>query len=386
MSAPVHSEDDRSYAAVLAGLGASPATLRRFLDGHGARAAWTALARGEHPVDPTGRYRDAARRARPDDMALACRRAGVEVAVLGAPTYPRSLATDRDPPGVLFWRGDLGAMDRCPRVAVVGTRAASPRGRDIATAMGAGLARAGAVVVSGLARGIDCAAHRGALLDDADVPVVAVLGTGIDAPMDPQRAALRDAAVRRGVVASEIPPGAARARWWFAVRNRVMAALADVVVVIECHDRGGSLHTVAAARRRGVTVAAVAGGAESSCSMGTNRLIADGAVPVRDAADVLDVVSARGGGAASTSPDRSRRAVAGTDDDARCRPHFDADEAALWQALGDEAVTLETVVRRSGLSIATASAAFERLAVDGLVRDDGGWWRRAPRQGGGGLT
>ena len=376
MRASDGSEDDGFYAAALAAMGTSPATLRRFLDGLGPRLAWAALTRGEHPVDPSGRYREAARRTRPGDMAQACARAGVGVAVLGGATYPRSLVTDRDPPGVLFWRGDLGVMDRSPRVAVVGTRAASPRGREIAAAMGAGLARAGVVVVSGLARGIDCAAHRGALMEDAGAPVVAVLGTSIDAPMAPRQGAIRDAAIERGVVVSEIPPGAAGARWWFAVRNRVMAALAHVVVVVECHDRGGSLHTVAAARARGVRVAAVAGPAGSSCSMGANRLIADGAAAVRDAADVLDVMSGRCGGTLPLS-----RGVDADDDHRRRRRPFDADEAALWRALGDESVTLETVVRRSGLSTRTASSAFERLASDGFVCDDGAWWRRAPGQG-----
>ena len=155
---------------------------------------------------------------------------------------------------MLFATGDVTVLEGRPRVAVVGTRSATPYGLGVAAELGRGLAVAGVVVVSGVALGIDSAAHAGALGVDDGGPTVGVLGPRFDADDDPRPTALRDALGARGAVLSEIPPGVHSARWWFAVRNRVMAALAHVVVVVECHHSGGSLHTVSAALARGVTV------------------------------------------------------------------------------------------------------------------------------------
>ncbi len=198
-----------------------------------------------------------------DTVAAACVHAGVSVMVLGEPGYPPALADDRQAPAVLFCTGDVAVLEGRPRVAVVGTRSATAYGVGVAAELGRDLARSGVVVVSGAALGIDSAAHAGALGVDDGAATIAVLGTALDAPTTRAQSALHDALCRRGAVLSEIPPGVHSARWWFAVRNRVMAALAHVVVVVECHHRGGSLHTVAAALARGVTVAAVPGSVRS---------------------------------------------------------------------------------------------------------------------------
>lgn len=363
------------HGAALAALGSSPTTLRRFLDGYDPVSAWEALARGRHRADPHARYRAKAVPATVEAVSSACARAGVDVVVIGSPGYPPALAADHEAPAVLFVRGDLGVLDGRPRVAVVGTRSATPYGLRLATELGQELAASGVVVVSGGARGIDAAAHGGALGPAHGAPPVAVLGHAFDAPTTRAQAALYEAVAARGVLLSEIPPGVHSARWWFAVRNRVMAALAHVVVVVECHVTGGSLYTVDAALDRGITVAAVPGSVRSPASRGTNRLLLDGATLVRDGADVLIAVEL----AIATHPTlvapRWPRTVPAAGPAARGR-ELGALSRRVRRALDHDPATLDTVVRRSGLPVGEVSLALEKLADAGLAVGEQGWWSR----------
>jgi DNA processing protein len=372
--------DEQRYAAALASLGASPGTLRKFLDGYGAAEAWEAIARGRHRADPDNRYRAKAVLRTLDAVGDACGASGVSVMVRGRPGYPPALAGDRQAPAVLFSTGDVTVIEGRPRVAVVGTRSATPYGLGVASELGRDLARAGVAVVSGVALGIDAAAHAGVLGIDGGSGPVGVLGTAHDAVATRAQMALRDAVGFRGALLSEIPPGVHSARWWFAVRNRVMAALAHVVVVVECHHRGGSLHTVSAALARAVTVAAVPGSVRSPASAGTNRLIVEGAVPVRDVDDVLTAVElaivARPDIAAPCrQPDRGRPAPTGR----RARPALGPVPSRLQRALDHDPVTLEVIVRRSGLPLGEVSLALEQLAEAGLAVGAHGWWSRPSR-------
>jgi len=371
--------DDQRYGAALAALGASPGTLRRFLDGYGATAAWEAIARGRHRADPQRRYRDKAVPETFDRVVAMCARSGVSVMVLGLPGYPPALASDRQAPAVLFSTGDVSVLEGRPRVAVVGTRSATPYGLGMASELGRDLARAGVVVVSGVALGVDSAAHAGALGSEGGGPTVGVLGTPLDASTTRAQMALRDAIAARGAVLSEIPPGVHSARWWFAVRNRVMAALAHVVVVVECHQRGGSLHTVAAALARDVTIMAVPGSVRSSASAGTNRLLVEGAAPVRDVDDVLTAVELAIVARPEVSPPQRTpgkgRSVAsdGTGRSLGAVPN------RVRRALDQDPATLEVVVRRSGLPLGDVSLALEHLAEAGLAVGERGWWSRPRR-------
>ncbi len=371
--------EDQRYAAALASLGASPGTLRKFLDGYGAAEAWEAISRGRHRADPEGRYRAMAVPSTVDRVDAACERSGVSVMVLGRPGYPPALASDRQAPAVLFATGDVTVLEGRPRVAVVGTRSATPYGLGMASELGRDLARAGVVVVSGVALGIDSAAHAGALGVDSDARTVGILGTPLDASTTRAQTALRHALGARGAVLSEIPPGVHSARWWFAVRNRVMAALAHAVVVVECHHRGGSLHTVSAALARGVTVMAVPGSVRSRASAGTNRLLVEGAAPVRDVDDVLTAVElAIVARPDITAPCRSsgddRRPVSG-----RRGRTLGPVPSRVRRALDHDPATLEVVVRRSGLPLGDVSLALEQLAELGMAEGQRGWWSRPSR-------
>jgi DNA processing protein len=172
-------------------------------------------------------------------------------------------------------------------VAIVGARRGTPYGLEVARSLGRGLAAAGVPVVSGLALGVDSAAHIGAV-ERAPVPVVAVLAGGADAPYPRSRRRLYERIVERGCVVSELPPGFSAFRWNFVARNRIIAGLAALTVVVEAAERSGSLTTADFAEQLGRPVGAVPGPVTSRFSEGTNGLLAAGAGVIRDTRDVLD--------------------------------------------------------------------------------------------------
>jgi DNA processing protein len=279
--------------------------------------------------------------------------------------YPPQLRDLADPPAVLFAVGGTGAL-RALRddvaVAVVGTRRASPYGTEVAYALGRGLGAAGVAVVSGLARGIDGTAHRGCL-DGGGVPV-AVLACGPDVVYPRRHRGLYERVRADGVVVSELPPGTRPFRWSFPARNRIMAALARLTVVVEAAEPSGSLITADFARDIGRGVAAVPGRVTSSFARGTNGLLKDGAVPVTGTEDVLDELF----GVGVRRPPPSREVPAGPAD-----PQL---RAVLEAAERFESV--DAIARGLGLTAAAARAALGRLEAEGyLVRRDLGGWERA---------
>ncbi|MGH9030065.1 MAG: DNA-processing protein DprA [Acidimicrobiales bacterium] len=379
MRAAPLTEDERS-ALGLASLGAGPRRIRRFLDGFSPTAAWEALAEGVHPADLDHAYRDKATPALIDSAAVSCERAGGSVLVLGLEGYPEALAEDPDAPAILFAWGEPSTSDCLARVAVVGTRSATPYGLGVASELGRGLADTGVTVVSGLAKGVDSAAHAGSLGSEHGAPL-AVLGTALDGRLAPAQHALRRQVAERGAVVSEIPPGSEGApAWWFAIRNRVMAALAHVVVVVECHLNGGALHTVRYALQRGVPVAAVPGSVRSVASSGTNSLLVDGASPVRDTDDVLSILelAIAGKPGVTLSPTRSSRAQ-GAPPRRRGALELSSTQSQALAALDHDPAPLDAIVLRSGLSIGEAALALEQLSGLGIAESEAGWWSRPRR-------
>jgi DNA processing protein len=169
--------------------------------------AWAALTQGTNPGDPKRRFAAAARATDPAEVGELYRRSGVQILLPGQGLYPPALVGDPGAPAVLFAHGDPTVLDGRPAVAIVGTRSATPYGRQVAADLGRDLASAGVVVVSGLARGIDGAAHAGALCaTDEEAPgPVAVVGTGLDVVYPTSNAKLWEQVVARGVVFSESP-------------------------------------------------------------------------------------------------------------------------------------------------------------------------------------
>jgi DNA processing protein len=208
--------------------------------------------------------------------------------------YPAGLRDAPDAPWALIGRGDPGLLDGLEpfgAVTIVGARRATSYGREIARELGRELAAAGLIVVSGLAFGIDACSHRGALDGGR---TIAVLGCGPDRAYPAAHRSLWRQICERDLVISEFPPGAAPWRWTFPARNRIMAALVGMTVVVEAATRSGSLITADLAADLGRDLGAVPGPVTSRASAGPNNLLAGGACLVRDAQDVLDAMLGAG--------------------------------------------------------------------------------------------
>ena len=226
---------------------------------------------------------DAARAAADRALSDAVRH-GIEPVPWGARDYPPLLARISDPPPLLWIRGAAPLLS-LPAIAVVGSRAASPYGLEVAHEFGAGLAETGVIVVSGLARGVDSSAHRGALSRGT---TAAVFGSGANVIYPREHAALAAQIAERGVIVSELPPGTAPRQHHFPRRNRLISGLSLAVVVVEASTRSGSLQTARLALEQGREVMAVPGNVLGERNRGCHGLLRDGATLVEKASDVLD--------------------------------------------------------------------------------------------------
>jgi DNA processing protein len=220
--------------------------------------------------------------------------------------------------------------------------------------------------VSGLALGIDGAAHAGALAAGG-APPIAVVGSGLDHVYPRAHGPLWREVARSGVVLSEYPLGAPAAAWQFPARNRLIAALADVVVVVESQATGGAMGTAVEAARRGVPVLAVPGPVTAASSDGTNQLLFDGCPPARDVADVLLAL-----GREPAAP-RSAR-------ERRRRPTGVA--ATVLGEMGWGPVAIEQLALATGLGLGPLALAVDQLEADGWVARRGGWLERVGRPAG----
>lgn len=294
------------------------------------------------------------------------RLASAEVVALcrHAPAYPPLLSELDDAPAVLFACGRIEALELLceePAVAIVGTRNPSPYGREVAYSLGRGLGVAGVPVVSGLALGIDARAHRGCL-DGNGVPL-AVLAGGPDVVYPRRHRRLYEQVRGAGLVLSELPPGARPFRWSFPARNRIMAGLARMTVVVEAADPSGSLITSDFARDLGRSVAAVPGPITSRVARGTNGLLRDGATPVTGTGDILDELFGVG----------ARRVEL----DAKPAEPGDPVLARVLEA-AEGTGSVGAIAQAAGLTTAQARAAIARLEADGyLVRHSLAGWQRA---------
>lgn len=302
-------------------------------------------------------------------------RFGARWIVPGDDEWPPALAAlGVEAPFGLFVRGplDLAAGTR-RAVSMVGSRACSNYGHSVAASLAAGCAERGITVVSGAAFGIDGAAHKGALASGG--ATVAVLACGIDRIYPRGHDQLIQEIGRVGAVVTEIPPGSSPTRWRFVERNRLVAALAQLVVVVEAAHRSGTESTASRAGKVGVTVAAVPGPVTSPTSYGTNRLLRDGAVCVTSAMHIDELVSPIGTAAAEAVPDARPKA-----------PHdgLAPDDLRVYDALPvRRPAPVESLVTVAGLEPPVVRAALGRLELAGLARRAGPGWLRAvpPRAG-----
>jgi DNA processing protein len=361
---------DAGYVAALAGFERmTSGRLSSLLSGRPPEESY-AIATGRRPPPPPiaalfGRdpdlaslWRAEADRHRPEDAWRQCVACGTAVVVPGDDSYPPALLDDPRRPAALFVRGDLGVLD-ARRVGIVGTRNATQRGLETAAEFGYELSVAGVVVVSGLAKGIDGAAHRGALAVDGSTPV-GIVGNGLDRPYPKQHAGLWDAVASRGALISEWPPGTNPDAFRFPLRNRILAGLVEVLVVVESRERGGSLITAREAAERGVELFAVPGPLQSRASVGTNRLLCDGAAPATEVADILMAL-----GLDQRRAGRARF-------DSRRPPH--TDDVVLIDACRRQPRCLEDLADHVGGTLVAVALAVARLEHAGWLRETGGWF------------
>lgn len=342
--------------------GIGPAGFARLVARHGsAAAAWEAGPAGirevaglrDHAADGMERLSRADPRTLARSVDLATVRAGGRVVTGLDDEYPLALLTLDPRPPTLFVVGDQAVFEQ-RAVAIVGTRRASGYGMSVATDVAEELARAGVVIVSGLALGIDGAAHRAAVA--ADAPTIAVLPSPIDRIYPPRHRSLARELLRAGgALVSEIAIGAAIGRPDFARRNRIIAGLAEAVVVVEAPDRSGALMTAAAAIAIGRELYAVPGPIDAMSSRGCNRLIADQqATIVTSSASLLRQI-----GLARGEQPPAVNALSEV-------------EGQVLRRLLERSGSIEELMDRTGHSAASVASALTMLEARGLVNPFGG--------------
>ena len=271
----------------------------------------------------------------------------------GDDDFPQALRELQRPPESIFTIGDESILRMAPNrlVAIVGTRDASPYGVRVAVALAEAFTAAGIGVVSGLARGIDSTAHRAAL--EAGGKTIAVMGTGVDVPYPAAHRGLHAEIAAKGLVVSENEPGTPAVQGCFPRRNRIIAGLARVTIVVEAPYKSGAINTATQALEAGRVVAAVPGPIDSPRSAGANLLIRDGAQVIHSIDDALMLYGLS----------RGRRDEG---------PTLGALETAVWDALAAGPAPMELLTDRAGLTVRQVLEGVARLELTGMVRQQPG--------------
>ena len=323
-----------------------------------------------------------------DAILADCQRLGLQILTIQDAAYPARLQNIYDPPCLLYVKGHLPALDEEAAVTVVGTRSCTPYGIACAEKLGYGLASAGAVVVSGLAKGVDAAASRGALL--AGGVSVAVTGSGLDVYYPAENRDLYEDIAAAGVLLSEYPPGTEPDGRHFPVRNRILSGLSVATLVVEAPARSGALITAGTALEQGRDVFAVPGPIDAPTSAGCNRLIQEGAGLVTDAWDILreyaDRFPAKLRREELREPPRTlgyqARQERKKPEPKAVPPALDLtggdlsltdDQIALLRLLdSEEPILADDLIEKSGIPTRRVLSALTVLEIDNLVRQHSG--------------
>ncbi|HEX6542596.1 MAG TPA: DNA-processing protein DprA [Ktedonobacterales bacterium] len=340
--------------------GIGPARFRLLLEAFGsARAAWEATASGWQAAGLDTRTATSLEQQRrliePAAEVERLIRLRVGVLRLIDPAYPRLLREIPLPPPVLYLRGTLAPQDEWA-LGIVGTRRASPYGRQMTVKLASELARQSITIVSGLARGIDTFAHHATL--EAGGRTIAVLGCGPDLVYPPDNAKLAARMIEQGAILTEFPPGTQPEAGNFPARNRLISGLSLGVLVTEAPETSGALITTRFAAEQGRDVFAVPGNVTSRTSTGANRLIQDGAKMVLEVGDILSELNLH------LAPQQIemlelRETLPENDSEARLLALLDA---------SDEPGHIDDLCRASGMPVAEVSGTLVMLELKGLVR------------------
>lgn len=289
-------------------------------------------------------------------LVEAAERVGARILVPDDADFPAPLRTIPDPPPVLFAVGELALAER-PVLAVVGSRDHTAYGEAVARTVSAQAARAGIVVVSGMARGLDAVAHAAAL--DAGGTTIGVLGNGIGVIYPAANRALYERVAARGLLLTEFPPGERPHAGSFPRRNRLISGLARATLVVEAAVGSGALITAGSALDQGRDVLAVPGPITSAVSSGCNRLIRDGAAPYLEPVDLFAHYPE-----VKFVPEEAAAAAAGV----RPLPEtLTADERRIAELVGEEPVHLDSLAARAGKPVGVLLALLCGLELQGIV-------------------
>lgn len=358
-----------AYLALAQIPGIGPARLRTLLDAFGSAAAAQIAPAGAIAALPgfgpaaAGAVRAAGRKGG-EDILRSLDRLGARVLLPTQPEFPPLLAEIADPPAALFVWGDASLLSR-PAAAIVGSRDHTPYGAAAAGLLSSGVARA-AVVVSGMARGLDAIAHDAAL--EAGGATVGVLGNGFGVIYPAANRVLYERVSREGCLVTELPPGERPRVSTFPRRNRIIAGLAGVTVVVEAAVNSGALITADCALEQGRSVLAVPGPITSPTSEGCNKLIQQGAKPALCVMDVLeelhvavpaDAQLSLSGPVVGPRPGLSPNPTAPQD--------LSPLQRTLWDSLVTQPAHVDALVAGAGQSVGQVLTALTELELRGLV-------------------
>jgi DNA processing protein len=335
--------------------GIGPVRLKKLLDYFGdVRSAWEARS---YQLQSAGLNEKLLRRmikvrdqVRLDELERTIQSLGIRVLTWDDPVYPEKLRQIAQSPFVFYIKGDLSPEDDWS-AAVVGTRRHSSYGRQVTENLTSTLARHGITIISGLARGIDGIAHRSAL--DAGGRTIAVLGSGLDNIYPPEHDSLAEEISKQGALISDYPLGTPPEGSNFPPRNRIISGLSRAVLVIEAGIKSGALITATYGAEQGKEVFAVPGKITAPMSKGTNLLIKQGAHPLLEAQDVLDVMN--------ITFMEEQRVV-------RKTLPSDPKEAVLYQAVGDEPLHVDEISSQVNLPIEEVTSTLALMELKGMVR------------------
>jgi len=276
----------------------------------------------------------------------------VNILTLNSPGYPQVLADIHSPPSQIYWAGaePYGWLDK-PKVAIVGSRKASPYGRAVTAKLATQLSEAGVVIISGLAYGIDVYAHQAALAVGG--VTVAVLGTSLDQIYPAAHVHIAQQITQNGTLISEYGSEAIGFKSNFIARNRIVSGLADVLLITEAAVNSGSLHTARFALEQGKTVMAVPGNINSLTSEGCNNLIKSGALPVTSADDIFFALGL-------DPQNKHQRVIQGTED-----------EQLVFNFIKDGVCAQEDLASASRLEGPVLASTLTMLEISGHIRPAG---------------
>ena len=289
-----------------------------------------------------------------DDFLAKTQKAGIRILTWQDDEYPAHLKEIDQPPPVLYLRGEITPEDGWS-VAIVGTRAVTPYGRQVTEELATTLSQHGVTIVSGLARGVDAVAHSAAL--KAGGRTLAVLGSGVDKIYPPEHRQMAEKISASGAVISDYAPGTPPESANFPPRNRIISGLSMAIVVVEAGDTSGALITAEFAAEQGRDVFALPGNIYAPQSKGTNRLLRNGAKTLLSPKDVLEALD--------LTRNVERREI-------RKVLPADTTEAALLDTLGPEPIHVDEIRNRTGLPIEKVSSALTMMELKGMVRQVGG--------------